>query len=60
MKITVEIDEDVFGELVRDSLREQYVSMRGHVDTKMQKAFLKVIKYYSVLDEHEEWLEGIK
>lgn len=63
-KITIDLDIDQTVELVRQDLMDSYdtLDMGGDEEAflEMKEALSRVIKYYSTLEQTDEWEERIK
>lgn len=65
MKITFEIDEDQLNDYLVTELKTAYVDHKTvwkheEYSKKLTKALLRVIEYYSIPSEYQEWRESVK
>ena len=60
MKIEVEIDDEGMDDVVRDNLREVCIGALMLRDAEDANNLLKVIDYYSLRQDHDEFLQELK
>jgi len=65
MKLTFQVDADQLNDYIVSELKTAYIDQKTvwkheEYSKKLSKALLKVIEYYSIPQEYEEWLESVK
>ena len=65
MKLTFEVNCEELDEIICRRLRQDYIDQltvwkHEEYSKKLAKALLKVIEYYSIPTEYQQWRESVK